>query len=379
MKLEESTLIKLIKQSQFGLSEIIDFNCVDMDLLYDEAEHQAVLGIVAPEIPLEYMNDKWQQAKDKQIFNYFRYCHVQDELRLLLDKSSIPFVVIKGNASAINYSNPTLRIMGDIDILVPQDLYDLTKKILISSGYVEVRDNGRHSVLKKDDYIFEVHHHFSHEIDIEELVVNGLENRVVESIDGHEFPMLPKLANGLVLLEHFRRHLQAAVGLRQIIDWMMFVYREVDDEFWNNEFQPILHERGMEKLAVTLTRMCQLYLGLPDDISWCKSADEYLCKLILDSAISTGNFGKKNGTGTIIESVGYRIKSNGLFAQLQHAGEYNWEAYKSHRYLKPFCWVYQLIRYISKSIKTGRSLKQIKSDSFRSKQRYELIKKLMSE
>lgn len=379
MSPEESVLIKLIKQSQFGPSEIIDFSCVDMDILYMEAEQQSVLGIVAPEIPFDFINDNWQQVKDKQIFNYIRYCHAQDEFAMLLERSSIPFVILKGNASAIYYADPTLRYMGDIDVLVPNTLYKDTKTVLVSSGYTEVRDNGRHSVFKKDEYIFEVHHHFCHEIDFEDIVLDGLNNRVFETVDGHNFPMLPKLANGLVLLDHFRRHLQAAIGLRQVIDWMMFVYHNLDDEFWNNVFKPVLQAKGMEKLAITLTRMCQLYLGLPKNISWCQCGDEELCRLILDSTLSTGNFGSKSGKGKTIESVGVTFLREGFFSRLQHAGEKNWEAYQSHHYLKPLCWLYQLIRYIKRGLKSGRSFKQFKSDSYRSKKRYELIQKLMSE
>lgn len=379
MSLEESVLIKLIKQSQFGATESIDFSCVDMDLLYTEAVQQAVHGLVAAEIPLEYLSDKWIQVKDKQVFDFFRYCHAQDELSDLLKKNNIAFVVIKGSASAIYYRDPTLRNMGDIDILVSQESYDLTKKLLASSDYVEVRDNGRHSVFKKDKFIFEVHHHFSHEIDLENWIVNGLDNREHASIDGHDFPMLSKLANGLVLLDHFRRHLQAAIGLRQAIDWMMYVYRNLDDEFWIKYFKPVVQEKGMEKLAVTLTRMCQLYLGLPNNISWCNCGDEELCRLILDSTLSTGNFGSKSGAGKTIESVGVTFMREGFFSRLQHAGERNWGAYKSHHFLKPLCWIYQLLRYVLRGFKSGRTFKQIKSDNYRSKKRYELIQKLMSQ
>ena len=379
MSIEESLLIELIKQSQFGQSEVIDYRCVDMEALFNEASQQAVLGIIASEIPLEFTNEKWQRAQHKQVYNFIRYCHAQDDLIQLLDSASISFVILKGNASAIYYNDPTLRVMGDVDLLVSPRLYDKTKMLLSSSGYIEVRDNGRHAVFKKDGYTYEVHHHFSHEIDLEDIIISGLDFRVYKTVDGHNFPMLPKLANGLIILDHFRSHLQAAIGLRQVVDWMMYVYRNLDDEFWEKEFKPVLQEKGMEKLAITLTRMCQLYLGLPDNITWCNSGDEALCEILFDSVMTTGNFGSKSGDGKTFESVGVAFMSEGFFSRLQHAGESNWHAYQAHHFLKPFCWLYQLFRYISKALKTGRSFKQIKSDTYRSRERYELIQKLMSE
>lgn len=378
MNSEQQVLLKLIWKSQFGLSEPIDFSSVDTDALYNEALNQSVLGLIAPEIPFEYAYGKWMEAIYRQKSSYIRYCHAQDELKKVLDKSSIPFVILKGNASAVSYSEPFRRMMGDIDFLVPQDLYDQAKIILASNGYSEGHDNGRHTAYRKDDQSFELHKHFSHfeEIDIEDYVIKGLANREMCTNDGYEFPMLPKLANGLVLLDHFRRHLIYAIGLRHVIDWMMYVYRNLDDEFWFSQFKPVVEEKGMDKLAVTITRMCQIYLGLPETITWCKDADPETCGSLIDLIFISGNFGCKNGQGHSVEKVSTNIKREGLFHWLQYAGEHNWEAYHKHHCLKPLCWIYQIFRYAKQGIKSGRNNKQLKSDLDRSKERYELLKKL---
>ena len=378
MNSEQQVLLKLIWKSQFGLSEPIDFSTVDTDALYNEALNQSVLGLIAPEIPFEYACGKWMEAIYRQKSSYIRYCHAQDELKKVLDKSSIPFVILKGNASAVCYSEPFRRMMGDIDFLVPQDLYDQTKIILASNGYSEGHDNGRHTAYRKDDQSFELHKHFSHfvEIDIEDYVIKGLANREMCTNVGHEFPMLPKLANGLVLLDHFRRHLQSAVGLRQVIDWMMYVYRELDDDFWNKEFGPVAKEKGMDTLAITVTRMCQMFLGLPQRFIWCMKADDDVCVQLMECILASGNFGRKKGKGISVERVNINIKREGLLHWLQIAGEYNWKAYHKHHWLKPFCWFYQIFRYLKQGIKSGRNRKQLKTDLDNSKERYELLEKL---
>lgn len=376
MNIEQEVLLKLIKQSQFGISEQISFDCVNMDSLYDEALHHSVLGLVAAEIPITLMNDKWEKALFRQKSRYILYCHAQEELKKLLDNAEIPFVILKGNAAAINYKDPSLRMMGDIDFLVPQDLYDRAKTIMRSSEYVELRDNGRHTGFRKDKVTFEIHHHFSHEIDIEVFLIDGLQSRTLSNFEDYTFPILPRLANGLVLLDHLRNHLKAAIGIRQIIDWMMYVYKNLDDEFWNNEFRHIAEEKGMETLAIVVTRMCQIYLGLPDNINWCKTADDSACEQLIELLLMSGNFGRKNGDGLAVEVIRTKIVKTGLFKWLQRTGESKWEAYKKHHWLKPFCWFYQISRYIRQYFNSGRKKKLLIEDFNRSKMRLALLDKL---
>lgn len=376
MNKELSVLLSLIKQSQFGQSEAINFDDVNIVALYDEAVQHSVQGIVSPEIPQEYSNRKWYQAQYRRKASYVLYCSAQDELKNVLDDAGIPFVILKGNASAIGYKVPYLRSMGDIDFLVPKDRFDEAQLILKSSGYIWDHETERHVSFKKDKFIFEMHSRFSHEIDFEDYIVEGLNNPVLATIDGHEFPMLPKLANGLVLLDHFRGHLKSAVGLRHVIDWMMYVYRNIDDEFWYNEFASVVKELGMDTLAITLTRMCQIYLGLPETITWCKDANESTCERLMDVILKSGNFGRKNLKGNNIETVNTHIRRMGFFQWLQYAGEYNWKAYHKHPWLKPFCWLYQICRYIKQGFKSGRNKDQLKDDLKRSNERYELLKEL---
>lgn len=376
MNKEQSVLLSLIKQSQFGPSETISFDDVNIVALYGEAVQHSVQGIVSTEIPQEYSNRKWYQAQYRRKASYLLYCTAQDELKKILDDVGIPFVILKGNASAVSYRIPYLRSMGDIDFLVPQDQYMEAKSLLSSYGYNEGRDDGRHASFKKDNQLFEIHHHYSHDIDFEDYLTSGLLNPEIVSIDGHTFPMLPKLANGLVLLDHFRRHLQSAVGLRHVVDWMMYVYRNLNNEFWNNEFAPVIKELGLDALAITLTRMCQIYLGLPETITWCKDAKESTCKQLMNVILKSGNFGQKNLKGNNVEFVNTRIKCMGLLPWLQYVGKRNWKAYHKHAWLKPFCWLYQICRYIKQGYKSGRNKDQLKDDLKRSNERYELLKEL---
>lgn len=388
MKEHQKVLLDLIAKSQFlGVDEPqeITLNKVDWDSLYQEAQGQAVFGIIASEIPdAVYSSDeRWRKIRENQLAHNLRYFHSQNELTKLLENFGISFVVLKGTAAAVYYTHPERRIMGDIDFLVSQDQFEEAKQLLIHNGYIVTDqkefdpNEARHIGFQKNKLSYELHHHYSHvDIDMEDYVVEGLKQREFSAIDTCRFPMLPKLSNGLVLLDHMKNHLQSGLGLRQVIDWMMYAYRELSDEYWNSEFAPVARSIGLERFAIYATRMCQLYLGLPETITWCQGADDKVCSDLLEIIFVSGNFGKKTGSGNLIESVITNIRKTGMIRWLQKAGEHNWEAYKKHPSLKPFCWIYQIFRYAKKGFATKRNVDQLSGDLERSRRRYKLMEEM---
>ena len=379
MNKEQKLLLYIINCSQFETSSSVVLDDADLDDLYNEASHQAVLGIIAPMILEIQPDSKWEDAYYRQMASFIRYCHAEEELKELLYNNKVQFVVLKGNAAAISYKEPSYRTMGDIDIQVlPRD-FERARDLLLAAGYSnshEPREGSRHHCLVKAGVEVELHKRFSHDIDLEDVIVPGIENRVIGVVEGHSFPMLPPLTNGLVLLDHMRMHLKSGLGLRQVVDWMMYVYRNLNDEFWESSFRSVAASKGLEVLAVTATRMCQIYLGLPLSFTWCSSADEKICKELMECLLVSGNFGRKNGSGNFVETVTTSIRREGLFRWLQMAGEHNWAAYRKHHWLKPFCWIYQAFRYAGQGLKSGRKGKELLGDLDRSKERYELLKKL---
>lgn len=362
---EQSVLLALVRASLWG--EVPPEN---PEIAMDEARKQAMVPLGFPESPEAMAYSA----------RYIRILYAQDEIVELMRSAGIPMVILKGSAAAVYYPEPFLRTMGDIDFIVPQDRFQEASDLMSQNGFQlerDLDDTDRHRGYKKDGIEFELHHHYSFEgIDIEKYVIDGLKQPDTITIGGHTAPILPPLVNGMVLLAHVASHLRSGLGLRQVIDWMMYVDKILGDEMWNGEFRAAAASCGLETLALTMTKTCRMFLGLPDRITWCDAADEQLAADLMVSLLVTGNFGHELGKGSQVEMVSTSIKRNGLFRYLQIAGEHNWKAYQRNHWLKPFCWFYQIFRYARQGIQSGRNKARITDDLARSRSRYNLLTRL---
>ncbi len=376
----ESALLGLLRAALFEKP----FTCpasVDWNAVLTEAQTQSVLGIVSAQLPENIPSETraaWQSKDTQRLIGFVRYLYVQDRLDAALREAGIPYAILKGCAAAVQYPRPIMRTMGDIDFIVPQDRFREAWALLDDLGYVfsHGEEGDRHIAFRKDGFSFELHHHFSHDQPVLDAYVwDGLQSVVTGEVEGHAFSMLPPIGNGIVLLDHMRSHLQSGMGLRQTVDWMLYVDRHLDDAAWNGGFCDAAKKCGLEMLAITATRMCQMHLGLGETITWCRGADESLCNRLLDSLLTDGNFGRKYGTGNKIAVVTASIRKNGLFHRLQDSGERNWKALKKHPGLKPFAWLYQVFRYVRQGLTSGRVL-HMRQDVRRGEERAQLMRDL---
>ena len=379
MNQTEQVLLQAIQKSLWN-KDITFPEDTDWDAVLKEAAQQAVLGTVECVAPMEFRNE-WKQRSNHNTAHFLRVLHYQSGLCNLMKAHGIPMVILKGTAAAQYYPVPSQRTAGDIDFLVPGEYIEEAKRILTSNGY-KVEDDPlypRHVDIHKDGISFEMHRFFSDgncDEKVDRYLLDGLCHAEEKQVYGVSFPVLPAPENGLVLLAHIAHHLRAGLGLRQVIDWMMFVDKNLDDDAWVDSFQNTARMTGLETLALTVTKMCQMYLGLSDRINWCKDADSRLCAELMDNLLSSGNFGKKRGAGLQVESTVSHLNRKG-FRYLQQAGEHNWEAYHKHKWLKPFAWIYQIGRYARQGLQMKREGKQIIEDIGRGKKRSDLYQKLI--
>ena len=358
--------------------------------LFRELSAQTVFAL-----PAEYLNTlglsaeneiRYLKAVVKNRQTFYSLLKEQERTLSILDEAEISAVVIKGAAAAASYPHPENRCMGDIDLLVlPQD-FERAYAVLVSAGYKTEQtldDYIRHIELTGEDNIeIELHNNFSsgenqeQNTILDEALFRAIPSRQAVTLCGSSVPVLPPLENGLVLLAHINQHLRRGLGLRQIIDWMLFAEKYVDDDFWGNTFAEKAEKIGMKRLAIIVTAMCQKYLGMQGNIHWCKY--EPVCDKLMEYIFTYGNFGYKLDRAQFKTVFVLRMMRNPIrgFSEMQSSGLLTWKAAQKHRWLRPFAWCYQLVRWTKLGIKNGVSAEMLDQATSSAKEEYDLLKNL---
>ena len=374
----ELALCEQIKASLFGLVPTFP-EAVDWNEVLQEAQAQTIVPLVAGAVPAEAA-EAWKNAADQSKAHFMRALYEQTKLCALLDGAKISFVILKGTAAAMYYPIPCNRTMGDVDILVGDGFFDTAFSLLQENGYQFQEDygDGRDYSFTKGGVLFELHRKYSDaEHDIEQFLQNGIQNAETLTLYGNAFPVLPKAENGLVLLDHIRHHLFGGLGLRQILDFMMFVNSEPDEKRFESDFLPLFEAAGLGTLARVIAKTCKRYFGLPVDAAWCENADDKTCEELLETVFASGNFGRKNPYEyRPMQSFTMSVKKQGFFRTLQQAGVANCKAFQKHKFLRPFAWLYQLFRYLARGIAALFRGKKLAKDLSSGKEKADFYRRL---
>ncbi|MBR0512934.1 MAG: nucleotidyltransferase family protein [Clostridia bacterium] len=341
---------------------------------YSEMKAHAIAALPANVLPWTSMDPElrteWKKTIMQQLISYNQYLYEQENLPI-----TFPYVILKGTSAAKYYPHPEYRKMGDIDIMTRREDYENACSELIKYGFVEhinkeEEDFGRHRGFSKNGVEVEVHAFFA--LLNEPKQAEYLDDLIIENITpSHE---LPDLVNGLVLLEHIAQHMEGGLGLRQIIDWMMFVDKCLSDEKeWSN-FRMMAQRIGLEKLTEVVTRMCEMFLGL-EEHTWCRNVDEKSCKGLMDFVLSCGNFGIKlvDKIGPGANVLSYARTPFAFIHLLQERGLVNWKTAQKHAVLRPFAWLYQIGRYLNKGLGRKNAISELKGEYVAAKERVALF------
>lgn len=324
--------------------------------LFEEMKLHAISALpgsvlTSSNIPSELLSE-WKKAVLRNVSFYNNYLYVQSQLPV-----QVPYVILKGTSAAQYYPHPEYRTMGDIDIMTSRENYEMACKMMTDDDWQDVTNGsdlkrGRHRTYRKNGIDVEIHAFFASMNDVtkaklfDDLIVNNI-------TDDH---ILPDPINGLVLVEHINQHLEEGLGFRQIIDWMLFVANYLSDEKWK-EFEKITEKTGLTKLAVTTTRMCEMYLGLTPH-KWCADVKEGLCEKLMQYVMQCGNFGNKLERSEVLAiSRTYRLRHPiQMLRELQKKGVENWENTRP-RFFMPFAWIWQGLKVMKETpgLKKGYS------------------------
>lgn len=358
-----------------------EFSDTDWQAVFDELRAQAgaavvmdalsdIEEIIPPEIFAEWL------SYTVHVMGCVEHTlYMQTELQRLFSDNGIPLGILKGTAAAYDYPNPLCRNMGDIDFLVNKRDFNRAYKLMLDDGYELAYDEDNahyHYTLEKGGIMFELHKEPAGLAENEKsdalrtLFADCCGAFERSEISDCEVYRLPRLQNGLVLLLHLVKHLDEGIGLRQVCDWFAFVQKELTDEVWKAEFEPVLKPAGLDNLARIVTKMCAIYLGL-DGVTWCEDVMEADCAELMRFVLDNGNFGHKTAvTRRSMAVVGHIGESKHRFfvvemlSNLQKDGVSQWKAVKRFPPLKCVAWGYIPIRYIYKLCIGQRTISETK-------------------
>lgn len=315
------------------------------------------------------------------------------DIHTILTEEKIPYVILKGAASAYYYPAPFLRGMGDVDFYVPAEHQERALALLLEQGFETVEaGEDHHTVLKKQGCKFELH------FDLPGVPVGPAGDRIralLEDLtdageltvsDTATFVRPTHLHHGLILLLHTQQHLLCeGLGLRHICDWSVFV-RSMGESF-TEAFREPLEAVGLWRFARILSLTGCLACGLPT-APWMEAdpADRDTAEALLLDVLDGGNFGYKDKDRSRVyesqmisgseqsDTEGSLVKNG--FSAVNRWVRDQWPAARKCPLLLPFGWIYFLLRRLFLVVTGKRKAILAKNTLKNSRKRQDLYKKL---
>lgn len=297
----QTQLVKLVALQQFH-APFTPEEGTDWSGVLQEAEQQAVFPTVyhaaEPYLPLELQREKKTLCL-QHIFHNVNNINAHHEVHELLTAAGIPYVVIKGCASAHYYPEPELRTMGDVDVYADKSSMESVHALFVSAGFqAEGLDHPHHWTYVRDGFETEVHWVIpgipaADDGTIRSCFTDLLERSWV-SLEGGKPLVLPcAFHHGLIMLLHTVNHLTAGgIGLRHLLDWVTFENSMSEEEFLGL-FQQTLQEVKLWQFAKTLTAIGVRYFSCSPR-AFCADVNPLLAEQLLADILDGGNFGRKN-------------------------------------------------------------------------------------
>lgn len=324
-------------------------------LFFDSIAH------LQAEIPEESWNRSFTLARRGTARN-IRTAFTQQELAEIMEKGGFPYVILKGEAASAYYPVPELRQLGDVDFITPPDFMEKTAAMMQEKGYAYcINEDDHHHQLFRDKERLEMHTElagmpegqFGKDVDkfLETLYTD---RRYVDR--GESSFYAPSHAHhGLILVLHMQHHMICGgFGLRHLMDWACYINQTAEADFWQTQLLPLLSKIGLRYFTAVITKMAAMYLqtACPE---WAQTADEQVCRELMEELISGGNFGRNSHkdrlrSGNMLPEYGQENGKKGKLAMMLHTLRQSSVRLKPGLEHKPvrlfFFMVYRAFRYI---------------------------------
>ena len=280
---------------------------VDWEALLQEACAQTVallyfdgISVMKEQMPEDIYRQTFTIAR-RVTANNMRTEYAQRELVEILEQAQYPYVILKGEMAASCYPVPELRVLGDVDFMVPMEITEPLVEKMKALGYEHTWEPGDyHQVFEKNKACLEMHMEVAGmpegaaQQPVREYLASILEKSVLMDRGMGAFRVPCPEHQAMVLILHMQHHVVGwGLGLRHIMDWACFMNQTVREPFWQESVLPLLKKIGLLRFVAVITKMASLYLGsvCPE---WAENVEPDLCRDMMEDILAGGNFGRKD-------------------------------------------------------------------------------------
>lgn len=298
----QKTVLNLLSSAMFQKPFHADKE-VDWKAVFDECKAQSVISLTFSALPKDKVPQNiyahWKALVNENLAVNSKISYAHTMLNELLNQAKIPYVILKGCASAEYYNDSLLRTMGDVDFYVPPAYFEKADTLLLKNGFKSNEiDHEYEKAYTKDDVIFELHNTVNGVpggkvgIKIRHFFDDIFEKSELKRFDLAEYYSPSPFHHGLVMLLHVARHMiTGGIGLRHFCDWAVFVDKVGDD--FVPMFENKLKQVGLWRFAQIMTQFCTAFLGLKPQ-AWAGNIDKKLLNDLKNDIFAGGNFGHKD-------------------------------------------------------------------------------------
>lgn len=351
----QSTLLKILSRALF--SRTITLPDTDWIEVLKEAKSQTVTQLADSVLDKNRFSQeeakKWKRAASAAISDNIRIGHNHALLHKWMTEVGIPYVILKGAASASYYPIPAYRSMGDVDFLVRTEDLERAGKVLEEHGLKPWEEEHISHIVYRGPWMhYEMHFNLAGtpygEIgdQVREYTKDIFEKAEVKKVVSGEAVLPSPFHHGLILLLHTCHHLTGeGIGLRHLCDWAVFENSFSDAEF-RGLFEDKLKAIGLWRFAQILTRVSIKYLGAYER-EWAV-ADDCLTDELIEDILSGGNFGKKDQNRSMQtmlisergkDGVGKTSMIDQALKSANSVVYHKWPAARKNKLLLPVGWV----------------------------------------
>ena len=311
MTIVQEELLSLLRAALWGIKpDVTIFKGVSWKEVIHLADIETVRGLLLDGIsllPRELMPDEdtvmdlvGRQNKIAQYNKVHRETIVQ--IDKALKANGITAVFMKGQITALRYPQPLHRQPGDIDFVVSKEDFAKTLDTLETIGKVDrTLVHEHHGMAWVNGVTIEPHykvHNYqrpSTDKAMQEMFAEIYPDKLAQAdIDGYNVSIFPPTFESVFLVSHMVNHVyEEGLGLRQVIDYAMFLNKRADNIYWliHDEY---LYRMRMQRAFRIFTCVCVEYLGLPQpsQVQPFSFKEKEWAKKLIDDIMTVGNFGR---------------------------------------------------------------------------------------